>query len=118
MLDIIQTPTIDVNITIVIFVVLFTTFKAYSRSIFSLSRFIEAINSSYSSWLKIATQTRDFSRELVAKNSQHTGKLVCRDRKKPIQYYLNCWEVLKLTKLKHKVEINLSVNVMKVEKIS
>nr|DAL83670.1 MAG TPA: hypothetical protein [Caudoviricetes sp.]DAZ33232.1 MAG TPA: hypothetical protein [Caudoviricetes sp.] len=31
---------------------------------------------------------------------------------------MNCWEVLKLTKLKHKVEINLSVNVMKVEKIS
>ena len=45
--------------------------------------------------------TCDFSRELVAKNSQHIEKSVCRDRTKPIQYYSNCWKPLKLTKPQH-----------------
>ncbi|MFI3231142.1 MAG: hypothetical protein R3Y29_06310 [bacterium] len=38
--------------------------------------------------------------------------------KKPIRYYLNCWEILKLVKLQRRDEIGSSVKVAKAEKIN
>lgn len=68
--------------------------------------------------IRMATHTRDFSHELVAQNSQHIEKSICRDRVIPIQYYLNCWKLVKLTKPQRKHETRLGVKVTKVEKIS
>ena len=66
----------------------------------------------------MATHTRDFSRELVAKIVSIQRNLYVEIGKRPIQYYLNCWKFLKLTKPQRKHEIKLSVKVTKVEKIS
>ena len=66
----------------------------------------------------MATHTHDFSYELVAKIVSIQRNLYVEIGKRPIQYYLNCWELVKLTKPQRKHEIKLSVKVTKVERIS
>lgn len=68
--------------------------------------------------IKWEPHTRDFSRELGDQASQRIQKYVRRDRcSKSIQYYSNCWKLLKIAELQRKDETSLDVNVAKAEKI-
>ena len=67
--------------------------------------------------LKMAMHTSDFS--VIQQPKQSAYREIYMQRQvRPIQYYLNCWKFLKLTKPQRKHEIRLSVKVTKVEKIS